>query len=203
MKITKMFGAGADFYKMLSDQAQKTLEGLETLMKYMESGDQEVGKMVDEIESQADELRRVLIDELLKSFSTPIDREDIFALSRAIDDVIDYAKSTVDEMIMFKVEPNEFLKDMVERLIKGAREINSAIQRLQKNPHVASEHAVRAKSIENDVEKIYRKAIVQLFEGTEVVFMLKMREIYRHLSNAADRCDEAANIIADIVVKTV
>jgi len=70
---------------------------------------------------------------------------------------------------------------------------------------VAAEHAQRAKALENRVENVYREALAELFSGPEdvkhVVKMLKKREVYRHLSNAADRGDEAANIIADIVVK--
>jgi hypothetical protein len=72
---------------------------------------------------------------------------------------------------------------------------------------VANDHAVRAKALENRVENVYREAIAALFVGTknvnDVVEMLKLREIYRHLSNAADRGDEAANVIGDIVVKKV
>ena len=77
--------------------------------------------------------------------------------------------------------------------------------RLQGHPGVASEHAMRAKALENRVETVYREALADLFNGPEdvhhVVQMLKLREIYRHLSNCADRGDEAANIISDIVVK--
>ena len=71
---------------------------------------------------------------------------------------------------------------------------------------MASEHAQRAKALENKMEGIYREALAELFSGAEdikhVMKILKMREVYRHLSNAADRGDEAANVIADIVVKT-
>ena len=70
---------------------------------------------------------------------------------------------------------------------------------------MATEHTQRAKALENRVEQVYREAIADLFSGPEnlkhVVGMLKLREVYRHLSNAADRGDEAANVIADIVVK--
>jgi uncharacterized protein Yka (UPF0111/DUF47 family) len=73
------------------------------------------------------------------------------------------------------------------------------------NTGVAGDHAQRAKALENKVEDIYREALADLFSGAEdihhVVKMLKLREVYRHLSNAADRGDEAANVIADIVVK--
>ena len=80
-----------------------------------------------------------------------------------------------------------------------------ATLRLQDHPNVASEHAVRAKALENRMETVYREAVADLFRGPKdvehVVEMLKLREIYRHLSNSADRGDEAANIIGDIVVK--
>ena len=70
---------------------------------------------------------------------------------------------------------------------------------------MANDHAVRAKALENQIEGIYREAIAALFQGPrdieQVMDMLKLREIYRHMSNAADRGDEAANIITDIVVK--
>ena len=150
-------------------------------------------------------MRRILIDELNRSFVTPFDREDIFALSRSIDDVIDYADSTVSEMEVLKVTPTPYMRRIASLLKDAAYEIFQAVQRLQKNPAVATEHAQRAKALENRVEGVYREAIADLFRGPEdvhhIVEMLKLREVYRHLSNAADRGDEAGNIIADIVVK--
>jgi uncharacterized protein len=147
-----------------------------------------------------------LIDELNKTFVTPFDREDIFALSRTIDDVLDYAYSTVSEMEILKVEPTPFMQRMASLLRDAAYEISMATSRLDEHPSVSSEHAQRAKALENRVEDVYREALADLFSGVEdiqhVVKMLKLREVYRHLSNAADRGDEAANVIADIVVKT-
>ena len=86
------------FLRMLIEQAAKTLEGMEALEDYMKNANEEAAKRVTRAEKEADEVRRILIDELLHTFITPIDREDIFALSRAIDDIIDYGYSTVDEM---------------------------------------------------------------------------------------------------------
>ena len=135
-----------------------------------------------------------------------MDREDIFALSRAIDDMLDYAYSTVDEMEILKVRPTNFMSRISSLLRDAAFEIYMATQRLQENPNVAAEHAQRAKALENRVETVYREALADLFSGPEdvqqIMKMLKKREVYRHLSNAADKGDEAANIIADVVVKT-
>ena len=194
------------FLRLLIEQAAKTLEGMEALEDYMKDADEETAKRVTRAEKEADEVRRILIDELLHTFITPFDREDIFALSRAIDDIIDYGYTTVDEMEILDVDPNPHLQHMVSKLRKAAEEIHLGVLRLMDHPNVANDHAVRAKALENQVEQIYREAVADLFRGPtknvkQVVKMLKLREIYRHLSNCADRGDEAANIIGDIVVK--
>ena len=193
------------FIDLLIQQATVTVSGLAALEAYMESPTSENARAVRRHEKDADEIRRILIDELNRTFVTPIDREDIFALSRAIDDVIDYGNSTVGEMDTLGVQPNSYLQRMVSLLREAAEEIRLAIERLEAHPSVASDHAIRAKALENRMEHIYREALAALFRGPKdlehVVEMLKLREIYRHLSNAADRGDEAANIISDIVVK--
>lgn len=171
----------------------------------MKSPDPETVNQITATEKEADEVRRILIEELNRTFITPIDREDIFALSRTIDDVLDYAYSTVIEMGILSVNPAPFMVRIASLLRDAAYEIHLAVQRLREHPGVATDHAQRAKALENRVEDVYREAIANLFSGPEdvhhIVEMLKMREVYRHLSNAADRGDEAANVIADIIVK--
>lgn len=193
------------FNKLIQEQAAVTFEGLKLLVKYLETQSPEIADQLALKEKEADETRRILIDELNRTFVTPFDREDIFALSRSIDDVIDYADSTVSEMAILKVSPTSYMARMASLLKDAAYEIHQAVSRLEKHPAVATDHAQRAKALENRVEGVYREAVADLFRGPEdihhVVEMLKLREVYRHLSNAADRGDEAANIIADIVVK--
>jgi len=193
------------FHRLIQEQASITYDGVKLLVKYFETQDREIAEELALKEKQADEVRRILIDELNGTFVTPFDREDIFALSRSIDDVIDYADSTVSEMVVLKVNPTPYMQRIATLLKDAAYEIFQAVQRLQKNPAVAIDHAQRAKALENRVEGVYREAIADLFSGPEdlhhVEKMLKMREVYRHLSNAADRGDEVGNIIADIVVK--
>lgn len=193
------------FVRLLIEQAEWTDKGLEALVAYMDDGNLASANEVRRCEKEADEVRRILIDELNRTFVTPMDREDIFALSRAIDDILDYAYSTVDEMSVLHVTPNTYLQRMVSLLRDAAEEVHLAMQRLKDHPDVATDHAQRAKALENRVESVYREAIAALFQGPaepeHIVEMLKLREIYRHLSNAADRGDEAANIISDIVVK--
>ena len=193
------------FLKLLHDQASLTLEGMDALNRYLVTLDPEASQLLTAKEKEADEARRIFIDELNRTFVTPIDREDLFALSRTIDDVIDYAYSTVSEMEILKVKPTTFMQRIATLLRDAAYELLLAVDRLENHPRVATEHAQRAKALENRVEGVYREALADLFSNVEdlehVVNMLKLREVYRHLSNAADRGDEAANVIADIVVK--
>jgi len=193
------------FISLIHDQALLTLEGLDALKAYFASNDLASAQLLTTKEKEADEARRILIDELNRTFVTPFDREDIFALSRTIDDVIDYAYSTVNEMGIFKVEATVYMQRMASLLRDAAYELLQAVDRLEQHPNVAGDHAQRAKALENRVEDVYREALADLFSGVtdleQVVKILKLRHVYRHLSNAADRGDEAANIIADIVVK--
>ena len=198
----RIFPPEKNFFAMLAAQASKTLEGIEALERFVETPTPENAKTVKEIEHQADELRRVLIEGLDTSFVTPMDREDIFALSRVVDDIVDYANTTVDEMEIYNVGPDKHLQEMVDILRKGAREIADAVKILKSYPHIAMDHAIQAKTYENIMEKAYHAALADLFKRTDTVYMLKMRELYRHLSNAADRCDAAANIICSIVMKS-
>jgi len=197
----RIFPKKKNFYKMLSDQASKTLDGIEALGVFADNPNQENAKRVKDIEEEADGLRKVLVEELHQPFVTPIDREDLFALSRAVDDIVDYANSTVDEMEIYDVALEEHLREMVDILKKAAWEISEAIKILETHPNIAMEHSVKAKFCENAMEKAYHSALADLFKKTDTVYMLKMREIYRHLSNAADRGDDAANIICSIVMK--
>ena len=203
----KLFKKKPDkFILLLIEQASLTYQGVETLQKYMNSHSHELAEELTRIEKEADEVRRILIAELNRSFVTPIDREDIFALSRSIDDVVDYAYSTISEMDVLKVEPTTFMMRMTSLIKNATYELYMAMERLEEHPAVAAEHSQRAKALEARVERAYREAIADIFSGPEDVHhvfeMLKRREVLRHLSNAADRVDEAANLIADIVVKT-
>jgi len=194
-------GSENRFFDLLSRQSLKSIDGLDALWNFAENGTKENANLVRNIEREADELRRILIQELDQTFITPIDREDIFDLSRAIDDVVDYANTTVDEMEIYEVKGDHHIQEMVNILRKATRELNDAVKILKEYPKIASEHAVKAKAYENQMEKAYHMALAELFKGTDTIYMLKMREIYRHLSNAADRGDEAANIISSIVMK--
>lgn len=212
MSLLDIFKPRPDkFVQLLIEQARLTHIGLELLQAYMENQEPEIATRLGRTEKEADEVRRILIEELMRTFVTPFDREDIFSLSREIDDILDYANTTVDEMEILKVKPTVFMQRMAVHLHDASVELHLAVQRLQdKHYTVANEHVRRAKALENRVETLYREALADLFRGPKdpnskdtkfILNILKTREIYRHMSNSADREDTAANVIADIIMK--
>jgi uncharacterized protein Yka (UPF0111/DUF47 family) len=193
-----------DFYQLLVDHAKTVYDAYTTLVRGLEAGNSEAAERVYFLEREADDLRRILIDRLNRTLITPFDREDIFALSRAVDEIIDAAQRTVEELHIFNVSPDDDLIAMAKVLEKGTLEIYDALKNMKRYSTVALEHAKLAKATENQIHHIYLKALAELFENPEHTpgYMLKMREIYRHLNRSADNCDEAANIISDIIIKT-
>ncbi|MFM8427230.1 MAG: DUF47 domain-containing protein, partial [Chloroflexota bacterium] len=147
------------FQKLIEQQAEISFEGLRLLVKYLETANPEIAEELSLKEKEADEVRRILIDELNRTFVTPFDREDIFSLSRSIDDVVDYADTTVVEMVILNVQPTPYMQRIASLLKDAAYEIWQGVLRLPKNPNVALDHAQRAKALENRVEAVYREAV--------------------------------------------
>ncbi|GAB4266249.1 MAG: DUF47 family protein [Candidatus Promineifilaceae bacterium] len=193
------------FVPLLVKQGEYAVVSVEALKAYLKKQTDKKSTQSRQIEKEADEIRRILIHELMDTFVTPIDREDLFALSRALDNFIDYMHSTVEEMEIFQLEATDELLQMAGLLLDMANELKLAMERLLDHPGVAAEHARRIKGLENLVEDSYRRMLAELFSGPEdshhIMEMLKMREVLRHLSNAADQGDMAADIVMDIVVK--
>ncbi len=193
------------FISRLQQQGALSVQGAEALTAYMGKPSKKNAQRVRQLEKEADEIRRILVDELNRTFVTPIDREDIHILSRAIDDILDDTWFTINEMDILDVEPNAFLAEMAELLRRGAEEIALAMDRLSEHPNVASSHAIRARAVTNEMETLYARALADLFrepkELVSVVNMLKLREIYRHLFHAGGRIGDAANTLDDIVMK--
>jgi predicted phosphate transport protein (TIGR00153 family) len=192
------------FVELLSKQADLTVKALLVLEKFGREvdGNADLVDQLKDIEREGDAARRVLIDELLHTYATPFDREDLFALSRAIDDILDAANETAVELAMYRIGPPEGLNEIVKVLLEGARHINAAVGELLDHPGVAAEHAVRAKRSENRIDSLYHQAVGLLFDSSaEMSLILKSREIYRHLKNSADRIDRAADEISVIVIK--
>jgi uncharacterized protein len=210
MSLMDFFRSNSDkkedkFIRLLIKQAGITVEGLKLLEECILSPSEEGIEQMREKEYEADEVRRILIDELHNTFITPLDREDIFNLSLNIDDMLDYALTTIQEMDLLKIEADEYLVKMIALIRQEAEELAMAMRRLSANPRVAADHARRAKKLENEVESLYRVAIADLFTKAKdfkpLMIMLRRREVYRHVANMSDKANAAADVFGMVVMK--
>jgi uncharacterized protein Yka (UPF0111/DUF47 family) len=197
--------SGNRFIAMLIAQAAKTAEGIRYLGSVIERVDHQTIESLRAIAGDSGELRRVLIDELHRTFITPLDREDIFNLSHCYDDMVTYALTTMEEMHILTVDADNYIRRMVALVRGEAEELELAIQRLAEHPRVAGDHGRNVRDKEREVERVYRAAIKDLFaRATEVQVLPALfyrREVYRHISNMSDRADSAAHVFGMVVMK--
>jgi uncharacterized protein len=193
------------FIAMLVGQAAKSVEGVHYLGRTLEQIDLDTIKAVHTHAEEASELRRVLIDELHKTFITPLDREDIFNLSHCFEDMVTYALTTVEEMSILKVDADDYIREMMKLVCEEVEQLELAISRLAKNPRVALDHAHEVRKLERKVERLYRTAIKDLFaratDPERLPGLFYRREVYRHISNMSDRADSAANVFGMVIMK--
>ena len=220
-----------DFFSLVDDQCDQAVKTMEELVVFMERHKNKAARHVRRMEKEGDRLKRRNLDVLNKAFSTPMDREDIYRAIVDVDDLMNYAKTTVREMELFEVAPDGFTLQMAVELKQGTEALQQGFAMLRKDINLAESGAQAAHKAERNVEKLYRKALVELFEFDasttsatdakannakrsasangdvysrvmqDVMERMKRREIYRHLSNSADRLARAGNTLHDIIVK--
>ncbi|MCL4319224.1 MAG: DUF47 family protein [Firmicutes bacterium] len=193
------------FYDLLAGQMEVAKDITDVLQRYISTTVAAerslLASKASELEHEGDRRRKSLMDRLEKTFVTPIDREDLNDLSRAIDDIVDYNENTIKEIAIYQIQIDESIREMVETMQQAVAHLTEAITQLSSDLHRANQEALTTKSMENKMEGIYRRAIAQLTDEADIHYIIKVREVYRHLSNAADRADGAADVINSIVVK--
>jgi uncharacterized protein Yka (UPF0111/DUF47 family) len=197
----RVFPKMPDFFALLTEQCQFVARTAGLLVEFMETGDPAIGEQIRADEHEADKVKIRNLHTLNESFSTPIDREDIHRAIIDLDEVVNYCKSTVSEMAVLGLGPDKQCLEMAMHLKMGADALAMGFARLSREPAAAAADADVGRKAERKVEKAYRRAIAELFQGDDYIHMFKRREIYRHLSNAADRMSNCANTLHDIVVK--
>jgi uncharacterized protein Yka (UPF0111/DUF47 family) len=218
--VDRVFPIMPDFYGLIGAQAEQVCQSMDVFVKFMESGDMEIGNEVRAKEKEGDELKAKHMEILNHAFATPMDREDIYRAIVTIDEILNYAKTTVREIEALDIKPDEHMAEMARLMRDGSIELRDGYKKLSDKPMEAEENAAAARKAERNTEKVYRAALADLFSADHLVEALrqktenaeadamlyvietfKRREVYRHLSNGADRLEHAAGVLHDIVVQ--
>ena len=195
------------FFDMIEKQSENVLDGVDAFIDMLEHYDMRDIKLerIKELEGKGDKMVHDIINELNKTFITPIDREDITGLVSSLDDILDYVEAVAVSMVLYKIpEPDSHMRNLSMTLQRGAREVNKAISLLRdfKEATHIREHIMNVNTIENEADVQLRKAMAELFDdGKDAVHIIKMKELYDNLETATDKCEDAADVIGDILVK--
>ncbi len=153
-------------------------------------------------EQQGDRITHDVIHRLHATFVTPIDREDIYELVSALDDVVDYTEEVADYLILYKIEaPMEQAQRQAYILLQAARLIRQAIPRMRGFKDM-SHYTIEIHRLENDGDRVVREAIASLFEPRiDPIVVIRWKDIFERLEQAIDACEHVANLLAGIVIK--
>ena len=190
-----------NFYSLLIQQVTVIRDAVAALCRYCQEPTQENGDFVKVKEKEADAIRRELVEDINRTFITPIDREDLFRLSSSADDLADYAWTTVKELRIYEIPPDEHVVTMSNTLLQMADGLLLCVQNLEKDHAKVYQEATRVKKLENTLNVQFHKSMTELFAGDDFRRILKYREIYSHLNHASDKGDASADILLDIIVK--
>lgn len=190
-----------NFFDLLSEQARLVVKGMKLLNEYCITHDESIADEVIRTETEGDMVRRILIDELNRTFITPIDREDLFRFSSQLDEILDYAKTSVDEIRFFNVIPDDEMCSVTSALVDMCEHVFLAVKNIGKHKITARDEAIYVKRMENKVGDMTTRALAVLFDDDDHKRIFKYREIYRHLNQTADISDQAMDSLLDILVK--
>ncbi len=159
-------------------------------------------RQIKTIEDSCDELIHSIVTKLNKSFITPFDREDIYLLAGALDDVVDFIDDSARAMVMYNVnESTQHARDFADVIQRMAVQLHEAVSALG-NPTDIAPRLVELHRLENEGDDIYHTAIAELFRNNpDPLTVIKWKEIYEKMESAIDRCERVANIIESVIIK--
>lgn len=162
-------------------------------------------KEVEKLEQAGDDITHAIFLGLGKTFITPFDREDIHALVGALDDIADYIYAAGMNIDLYNIKTiNKAMINLAQLLFEMCTDLDSAIKELRgfKNPQLIADVCLRINAGESKADQICNTAVAILFDDEEdAIELIKQKEVLQMLEMAADKCDDAANILESILIK--
>ena len=203
----RLFPKEENFFDFFEELATKIEEGSQFFLEMTQNQNYSASRVsrLKEIEHEADGIAHKTYERMHKTFLTPLDREDIYALVNKMDDIMDAIEGTASRLHMYKVKKpdNEIIKQ-AEILFQAVKKIKVVVHGLRnmKNSQMILDGCVEIHTLENEGDVLLRAIITDLFmKETDAVELLKWKEIFERLEQAIDLCESVSNIVGGIVLK--
>jgi predicted phosphate transport protein (TIGR00153 family) len=193
-----------EFFNLFDEAGANILHSAQLLDRLMKQWPDAggLGREILICEQEGDRITHDIIHRLNSTSVTPIDREDIYALASALDDIVDFTEEAADFMGLYNIEaPMEQAFQLTRVLDDSCRNIAQALSRL-KGFQDLNHYLIEVNRLENEGDRITREALASLFRGgIDPMIVIKWKDIFDRLEHAIDACEHVANILEGIVVK--
>jgi predicted phosphate transport protein (TIGR00153 family) len=203
LKISQRAGEFFDLFNESATNLRTTVELLKDLIEDYRDIDLKVRRIQDR-EHEGDQVTHAIIRRLNTSFITPMDREDIYRLATALDDVLDAVDAVSDLFLLHQIEtPLPQMKEQVDVLLRAAEQTEQALELLPKMDRDRLEpYWIEINTLENEGDQLYRRAVAELFSGEHrAMDVLRWKDVIENLEEAIDGLENVANTIESIVLK--
>jgi hypothetical protein len=195
------------FYDLFEELADKIEEGgklFHDILERYEYSEPKLSKL-KEIEHEADTITHRTYEKMHKTFLTPLDREDIYALVNKMDSILDMIEAAAIRMHLYKIKkPSREIIELTRVLNEAIRGVKKVVYALRdkKNSKMIIETCVEINTLENEGDYILRTTVARLFEQEkDAIELIKWKEICERIEEALDVCEDVSNIVEGIVLK--
>jgi predicted phosphate transport protein (TIGR00153 family) len=193
------------FFRMFADVSQNLTQGTRLLQDILKNPANMEPRLdqLQEIEHRGDEMTHGIITALNQTFITPFDREDIHRLTSSLDDVLDYVNAAGVRLRLYKIKsPPSIAAELAAMIVEQSEELAQGVSLLEKNKLVL-EHCVEVHRLENEADRLSRKAIADLFDNEkDPIQLIKIKELYEVLETATVKAEDAANVLEAVALKS-
>jgi len=193
------------FFRMFADVSQNLTQGARLLHDILQNPANMEPRLdqLQEIEHRGDEMTHGIITALNQTFITPFDREDIHRLTSSLDDVLDFVNAAGVRLRLYKIKtPPSIAAELAAMIVEQSEELAQGVSLLEKNKLVL-EHCVEVHRLENEADRLSRKAIADLFDNEkDPIQLIKIKELYEVLETATDKAEDAANVLEAVALKS-
>ncbi|HEV2704558.1 MAG TPA: DUF47 family protein [Pyrinomonadaceae bacterium] len=194
-----------EYFSLFKQMTSYIFDASRALVEMLADSNGDYGKHatgIKSIEHACDDLTHTVSVRLNRSFITPFDREDIYMLSGALDDIVDLINDTARAMVMYDVHESTPHARQFAEVIQGmAVQLHEVVSVLER-PSGIEPRLIEIHRLENEGDDIYHTAVGELFRsGADALTVIKWKEIYEKLEAAVDRCESVANIIESVIIK--
>jgi len=194
-----------EFFELYTDASRNAVEISRLLAELLErfpDDGSELVRRIKELEHEGDRLTHELVDLLNRTFVTPFDRDDMYRLAAALDDICDHVDEAADDIGLYgvKVIPPE-ARAQADVILRAAIKLDEAIHRLEGFKD-SKRQLIELRELEDEGDRLVRDAVAGLFRsGQDPISIIRWKEIHEQLEEAVDACENAADVLEAILVK--